>query len=101
MTSDPALLAAVVFVVAAATSAAAIWPTRLVALRLGIIDNPGHRKVHSVPTVRAGGIAVYVSFILVVAVGYTLARHLPEIAWIRAWMPTSSLVLGDAYRVSG
>ena len=101
MTSDPALLAAVVFIAAATTSAAAIWPTRRIALRLGIIDNPGHRKVHSVPTVRAGGIAVYVSFILVVAVGYALSQRLPEIARIRALMPTSTLVLGDAYRVSG
>ena len=61
MTSDPALLALVVFVVAAATSAAAIWPTRELALRYGLIDNPGHRKLHSVPMPRAGWVAVYVS----------------------------------------
>jgi UDP-GlcNAc:undecaprenyl-phosphate GlcNAc-1-phosphate transferase len=100
MTSDPALLALVVFVVAAATAAAAIWPTRQLALRYGLIDNPGHRKLHSVPMARAGGVAVYVSFILVVAVGYALTPHLPEVPWIRSILPTSSFVLGDAYRVS-
>jgi UDP-GlcNAc:undecaprenyl-phosphate GlcNAc-1-phosphate transferase len=101
MTSDPALLGLVVFIAAAATASAAIWPTRRLALRLGMIDNPGHRKLHSVPMARAGGIAVYVSFILVVAVGYGMTPHLPEMSWIRSFLPTSSLVLGDAYRVSG
>ena len=101
MTSDPALLALVVFVVAAATAAAAIWPTRQFALRYGMIDNPGHRKLHSVPMARAGGIAVYVGFILVVGVGYALTPHLPEVPGVRSFLPTSSLVLGDAYRVSG
>jgi len=101
MTSDPALLAAAVFILATVLSAVAVWPTRQFALRVGIIDNPGHRKVHAVPTARAGGIAVYTSFILVVAVGYGMSPHLPELPWIRSILPTSSLVLGDAYKVSG
>jgi len=101
MTSDPALLAVLVFIGGALISAAAVWPSRAVALRYGIIDNPGHRKVHSVPTARAGGVAVYTSFILVVAVGYALTPHLPEVPWIRSILPTSSIVLKDSYRVSG
>jgi len=100
MTSDPALLALMVFVAAMTLSVAGFWPARRIAVRFGIIDNPGHRKVHSIPMARAGGIAVYLSFILVVAVGYALAPRLPELPWIRSILPTSSLVLGDAYRVS-
>jgi UDP-GlcNAc:undecaprenyl-phosphate GlcNAc-1-phosphate transferase len=101
MTSDSALLAALVFVVTGVISAVAITPTRLIATRFGIIDNPGHRKVHALPTPRAGGIAVFSSFILVVAVGYLTAPHVPDIPWIRSALPTSSLVLKDAYRVTG
>jgi UDP-GlcNAc:undecaprenyl-phosphate/decaprenyl-phosphate GlcNAc-1-phosphate transferase len=99
MTSDPALLAALVFIAAALTSAAMVWPARLFALRFGIIDNPGHRKLHSTPTARAGGIAVFLSFILVVAVGYLLTPHLPALP-IGSILPTSSLVLRDAYKVA-
>jgi UDP-GlcNAc:undecaprenyl-phosphate/decaprenyl-phosphate GlcNAc-1-phosphate transferase len=100
MISDLALLAALVFIVAALLSASMVWPARLLALRLGIIDNPGHRKLHSLPTARAGGIAVYFSFILVVAVGYMLAPHLLGLASIGSILPTSSLVLKDAYLVA-
>jgi UDP-GlcNAc:undecaprenyl-phosphate GlcNAc-1-phosphate transferase len=100
MRSDPAGLALVVFVAAALTSAAVVWPVRQFALRFGIIDNPGHRKLHSIPMARAGGVAVFVAFTLVVAVGYTLTPYLPEIPWISSVLPTASLVLRDAYRVS-
>jgi UDP-GlcNAc:undecaprenyl-phosphate GlcNAc-1-phosphate transferase len=99
MTSDPVLLALVVFIGATLTSAVLIWPARTLAGRLGIIDNPGHRKVHSVPTPRTGGIAVFVSFILVVAVGYAMTPHLPNLPWIRSVLPQSSFVLRDAYKV--
>jgi UDP-GlcNAc:undecaprenyl-phosphate/decaprenyl-phosphate GlcNAc-1-phosphate transferase len=101
MTSDPAVLAFLVFIVAAVTSAAAVWPTRALALRYGMIDNPGHRKDHSVPMARAGGVAVYASVILVVAAGYAMTPHLQEMPWIRSILPTSSIVLRDSYRVGG
>jgi UDP-GlcNAc:undecaprenyl-phosphate GlcNAc-1-phosphate transferase len=101
MISDLALLAMVVFVAASVVSAAAFWPARALALRWGIIDNPGHRKVHSTPTPRAGGVAVFVSFMLVVAIGFMLTPHMTELPWIRSFLPTSSLVLRDAYKVSG
>jgi UDP-GlcNAc:undecaprenyl-phosphate GlcNAc-1-phosphate transferase len=100
MISDPALLAVLVFAAAAITSAGLVWPARLIAHRLGIIDNPGARKVHASPTPRAGGIAVFLSFLFVVAVGYRLTTHLSDLPWIASVLPTSSLVLRDAFRVS-
>lgn len=38
---------------------------RQVALRLGVIDNPGARKIHAAPVPLLGGAAIYVSFLLV------------------------------------
>jgi UDP-GlcNAc:undecaprenyl-phosphate GlcNAc-1-phosphate transferase len=101
MSSDSALLAALVFVATAAICAAAVTPMRRFASRFGIIDNPGHRKVHALPTARTGGIAVFVSFVVVVGVGYAMAPHVPDLPWIRSVLPTSSLVLRDAHRVTG
>jgi UDP-GlcNAc:undecaprenyl-phosphate GlcNAc-1-phosphate transferase len=100
MSSDLALLAAIVFVISALASALAIWPARAIAFRFGVIDNPGHRKDHSVPTPRTGGMAVFVSFVLVVAIGFMLTPRLDELPWIRSVLPTSSLVLKDAFRVA-
>jgi UDP-GlcNAc:undecaprenyl-phosphate GlcNAc-1-phosphate transferase len=100
MMSDPAVLALLVFLAASVTSAALVWPVRRFALRFGIIDNPGHRKLHSVPMARAGGVAVFVSFVVVVAVGYLMTPYLYDLPWIGSVLPTSSLVLRDAYRVS-
>lgn len=37
--------------------------------RLGLMDQPGVRRIHAVPIPRAGGIAIWLSFLLVVAVG--------------------------------
>jgi UDP-GlcNAc:undecaprenyl-phosphate/decaprenyl-phosphate GlcNAc-1-phosphate transferase len=99
MTSDPGLLALVVLLLSTALSAALIFPARAIALRLGVIDNPGRRKVHSVPTPRSGGMAVFASFILVVAIGYSMAPHLESLPWIGSALPQSTFVLRDAYKV--
>ena len=78
-----------------------VWPARAVAVRCGIIDNPGHRKVHATPTARLGGVAVFVSFVLVVAIGYALTPHLPEVPLVESVAPLSAYVLRDAYKVGG
>jgi UDP-GlcNAc:undecaprenyl-phosphate GlcNAc-1-phosphate transferase len=99
MISDPALLAAIVFVGTASVSAALVWPVRSLALRYGVIDHPGHRKVHSAPMARLGGLAVYLSFVLLVSLGYAMTPYLPEVPWVGSALPLSSYVLRDAYRV--
>src|SRR5689334_14392530 len=41
---------------------------RKLAVRVGAIDHPGERKIHSVPTARLGGLAVVFALALVLAV---------------------------------
>ena len=73
MNADPILVAGVVLAGTTAVSAAVVWPARAVAVRCGIIDNPGHRKVHAVPMARTGGIAVFLAFTLVVGLWWIYA----------------------------
>lgn len=37
--------------------------------RLGLVDRPGHRKVHAVPTPTSGGLAIWLGIVLPLAVG--------------------------------
>jgi len=66
---DLALLGLLVMVGTLLLSAALVPLTRAVAGWLGVMDGPGHRKVHAVPMPRMGGLAVYVAFTSVVIVG--------------------------------
>ncbi len=43
-----------------------VFPVRSLALHLGVIDNPGKRKSHSVPVPRMGGLAIFAALLLVV-----------------------------------
>ncbi len=43
---------------------------RLVALRLGLVDRPGGRKVHTKPTPRVGGVAIFLGFAAAIAVQF-------------------------------
>ena len=99
MMPDPAVLATLVLIGSALISAALVWPARLAALRWGVIDRPGHRKVHAEPTARLGGVAVYLSFVFVVAAGYALASRLPEVPWFGEVLPLSTYVLRDVNKV--
>jgi UDP-GlcNAc:undecaprenyl-phosphate GlcNAc-1-phosphate transferase len=51
-------------------------PVRRLALRYGMVDHPGPRKVHIRPMPLLGGIAIYLGFVL--AVLFTLDRK-PEL----------------------
>jgi UDP-GlcNAc:undecaprenyl-phosphate GlcNAc-1-phosphate transferase len=41
---------------------------RFIAIKLGAIDQPGERKVHSKPTPRLGGFAIFISFHLILLI---------------------------------
>lgn len=58
MLAAAAILFALAFLLALAGTALA----RRVATRLGLIDAPGHRKVHTTPTPRNGGIGIFWGF---------------------------------------
>lgn len=74
-------------VVAAALSFALTPPVRALAFRLGAVDQPGPRKVHTVPIPRMGGLAAIVAVVVVLL----LERALGLAWWVRA---DTSIYLG-------
>ena len=49
-------------VIAGLVAAALTWPVRLLALRIGAVDRPGGRHVHTKVTPTAGGLAIFAGF---------------------------------------
>ena len=78
---------------------AALVPfTTPLAHALGAIDHPGPRKHHPAPTPRLGGIALAVSFVLVVLAGFFLAPRLSAAGWPALQAPLA--MLREAPRVA-
>jgi len=48
---------------------AAAWMVRRKAVAWGLVDQPGHRKVHTQPTPLGGGIAIWLGVVLTFAIG--------------------------------
>jgi UDP-GlcNAc:undecaprenyl-phosphate/decaprenyl-phosphate GlcNAc-1-phosphate transferase len=61
----------IVFAIALAASLGLTVPIRHLALRFGMVDKPGPRKVHLSPIPLLGGIAIYLGFVLALL----LTRH--------------------------
>lgn len=51
-------------------SLAVAWLVRRWAPRWGLVDRPGHRKVHTTPTPLGGGLAVFAGLVLPLVCGY-------------------------------
>jgi len=96
---DHVLLAVLVMTSTAALCAALVPPSRALALRFGVIDEPGHRKVHAQPMPRLGGFAVFVSFSAVVVAGSLFAPTLEGLGWVQETFGSSLSLLREAYRV--
>jgi UDP-GlcNAc:undecaprenyl-phosphate GlcNAc-1-phosphate transferase len=71
------------FTIALITSLAATVPVRQFAVRIGMVDRPGPRKIHVEPIPLLGGIAIYAAVILAVLVSYP-SQALSEILGILA-----------------
>jgi UDP-GlcNAc:undecaprenyl-phosphate/decaprenyl-phosphate GlcNAc-1-phosphate transferase len=54
------------FSIALLASLGLTWPVRVLALRYGMVDHPGPRKVHLTPMPLLGGIAIYLAFVLAI-----------------------------------
>jgi UDP-GlcNAc:undecaprenyl-phosphate GlcNAc-1-phosphate transferase len=80
-------------------SAALVPMTRFVARRLGVMDAPGERKIHSQPMPRLGGVAVFVSFMAVVLCGYFLLPILLRMDLAQALLGGPLVLLREAPRV--
>ncbi len=72
---------ALLFVVAAATSALLSPVLARVGLRVGIVDEPGERKIHLTPMPRLGGVAV--------ALALALALGVSQILEVQALVPAT------------
>ncbi len=65
--------------------------------QLGLMDQPGERRIHSIPIPRAGGMAIWVTFLLVTA-GIILGQKLGSFeyltwGWFRAFVAGSSILM--------
>jgi UDP-GlcNAc:undecaprenyl-phosphate/decaprenyl-phosphate GlcNAc-1-phosphate transferase len=80
-------------------SAAFVPPVRWLALRLGVMDDPGPRKVHSTPTARMGGMAVFLSYTTVVLAGYLAVPALAKLPGAAAYFGPALAMLQESYRV--
>lgn len=78
---------------------ALVPPSRALAARLGVMDTPGHRKIHVQPMPRLGGVALFGAFASVVMLGYLLVPVLHESAWARHWFGDALRLLREAPRV--
>jgi UDP-GlcNAc:undecaprenyl-phosphate GlcNAc-1-phosphate transferase len=96
-----ALLAVLVMAVAAVATATLVPASRLLAVRLGVMDAPGPRKVHQAPTPRMGGVAVFAGFNLVLWSGYALLPWLSAVDWVQASFGPALALLEHAHRVQG
>jgi UDP-GlcNAc:undecaprenyl-phosphate/decaprenyl-phosphate GlcNAc-1-phosphate transferase len=97
---DHALFGAGVLAACAGIAAALVPLTVRAANGWGILDSPGPRKFHALPTPRLGGIAVFTAFTAVVLIGYFVALPaLLESASARAYMGTALSMLEEAHRV--
>ncbi len=80
-------------------SAALVPPVRRLALRLGVMDDPGPRKVHGQPTARMGGLAVFLSFTAIVIAGYLAVPALARLPTVETYFGPALAMLQEAYRV--
>jgi UDP-GlcNAc:undecaprenyl-phosphate GlcNAc-1-phosphate transferase len=96
-----ALLAALVMTAAAATTAAFVPVSRLLAARLGVMDAPGARKIHVRPMPRMGGAAVFAGFNVVVWAGYFLRPVFNSTDWLHGAFGPALALLEEAHRVDG
>ena len=94
-----ALFAALVFLGATGLSLLLVPLSKALARGLGVLDQPGERKVHSEPMPRLGGIAVCLSFTVVVGTGYLLIPYLSDLGGARALLGDPLRLLTDAPKV--
>jgi UDP-GlcNAc:undecaprenyl-phosphate GlcNAc-1-phosphate transferase len=88
-----------VLVVAGGLCALLVPVSRAIARAVGVLDNPGGRKIHHEPTPRLGGIALVLSFVGVVVSGYLLIPELLAIPWLVAAFGNEIRLLAEAHRV--
>ncbi len=85
------------FAVALVCTAVVIVPARWLAFRLGAVAEPGERRIHSRPTARLGGLAMYLGFGLAAALFSTSPSTLGLL--LSAAVITTLMVFDDMHGV--
>jgi UDP-GlcNAc:undecaprenyl-phosphate GlcNAc-1-phosphate transferase len=88
-----------VMVGALVLSAGAVPLSRRLGRSFGIMDEPGLRKVHQVPTPRTGGWAVLIGFLATVSVGYLVGPSLETWPWLQNQLGSALAMLREAHKV--
>lgn len=86
--------------VAASLSAALTWLSIRYAMRARLIDEPGRRRSHAVPTPRGGGVAIVVAIVLCAGVPIAL-RHPPHLFVTAAFVLVAAVGWLDDHRPLG
>jgi UDP-N-acetylmuramyl pentapeptide phosphotransferase/UDP-N-acetylglucosamine-1-phosphate transferase len=91
-----ALIAALVGLSGALVCAGALAPIRTLARRVGWLDQPGERRVHTVPVPRLGGVALFFGFCVALCVSFVLPvnRFQVEIERILLLVLGATIVVG-------
>ncbi len=97
--TDRDVFAAAVIAGATLLSALLVPVSRRLARASGVLDHPGQRKIHDHPTPRLGGMAVFLSFVLVVGSGHWLVPLFTEIARTQEWFAGPLRMLQEAHKV--
>jgi UDP-GlcNAc:undecaprenyl-phosphate/decaprenyl-phosphate GlcNAc-1-phosphate transferase len=85
--------AALPFAVALVCTSIVVLPARWLAFRLGAVAEPGERRIHSQPTARLGGLAMYLGFGLSAALFSTNSKTLGLL--LSAAVVTTLMVFDD------
>jgi UDP-GlcNAc:undecaprenyl-phosphate GlcNAc-1-phosphate transferase len=94
-------LGAVVFCGGAGLSALLVPLSVVLARRLGVMDDPGPRKIHETPMPRLGGVAIFGGFTVVVLAGYWMVPLLSVVPWVATGFPERVSALQESWRVQG
>jgi UDP-N-acetylmuramyl pentapeptide phosphotransferase/UDP-N-acetylglucosamine-1-phosphate transferase len=68
---EHAAIALVIFALTAAVSAALVSRTIVLSRRLGLVDEPGPRRINLTPLPNAGGVAVFLAFVFGLTLSYS------------------------------
>ena len=90
------ILVALTVVPTALVSWATTWWIRFNAERLGLVDQPGERKVHQTPTPLGGGIGIWAGIVVIFAAA-TIVVLLREQSWIQSILPEFAVRYLDGF----
>jgi len=95
-----AVLAAMAMGSATLMSLALVPAARSLGARWRVLDHPGERKIHEAPTPRTGGWAVFLAFMLTVALGWALRPYLAAVPVLADVAAGGFRMLAEAGRVA-